>query len=848
MRIFSTRTQRGFSDHAATMVVLSASIVLLALATPAQAQVGFGRTVAVGQEEVFIGEPGNLLTPGFVYVYRPRAGGWEEAQRLTRSKPTSGDGFGQTIALDGDTLLVSATPEKHGAVFVFQRGSVGWTEVGRITRDQVGGEDLFGGALAVSGDLVLVGASGHSENVGAAYIFRRQDEGWIQVTELLPEGAEKAAPAEAVKEAQRGEEVEGDHAEPGEEADSKEGEESKPRAPRFGAAVAIEGDWAMIGAPEESGTGRVYVFHREADSWKHVAKLPSDGGQEGASFGSTIVLSDGSAIIGAIGENTTGAVQLYRLEDDQWTAEGGLRPFDSTGAARFGASIVADEGEVLVGAPSAAGSQGRIYRFGRSADGVWTDATKLAISGLGRGAGFASSLAKRGDLLVAGIPGDDYGAGTAVIMERSFGGWDRVRVVSDARGLDPVLGGPIECADGKASIFPCENFDLISFLPVHAMGGGRGVWANDIWGWTDPETGRDYALVGLSDRASFVDVTDPYSPVYVGNLPRTEGSPGSAWRDIKVHADHAFIVSDAAETHGVQIFDLTRLRRFEGTPIEFTEDAHYGRINSAHNIVMNESTAFAYVVGASGGGETCGGGLHMINVEDPREPIFAGCFADISSGRRKTGYSHDAQCVVYHGPDERYEGHELCFGSNETALSIADVTDKRSPLAVAMATYPNVAYTHQGWLTEDHRYFYINDEGDEISGTVDGTRTLIFDVQELDDPILVSEYIHDVESIDHNLYIVGNRMFQSNYNAGLRVLDISDPENPEMVGYFDTVPWGENNVVAPGEATYESFSWSNYPFFEGGFVLVTSTREGLFIVKEQGDGPGANARGSTYDN
>ena len=259
--------------------------------------------------------------------------------------------------------------------------------------------------------------------------------------------------------------------------------------------------------------------------------------------------------------------------------------------------------------------------------------------------------------------------------------------------------------------------------------------------------------------------------------------------------------------------------------LTFDEDFHYDLVNSVHNIVVNEETGFAYAVGASGGGNTCGGGLHMINIQDPKNPTFAGCFAHTNTGRRGTGYSHDAQCVVYNGPDEEHAGKEICFGSNETALSISDVTDKENPVALAMESYPNVAYTHQGWLTDDQSYFYMNDELDEVQGLTTNTRTLIWDVKDLDEPILVKEHLSENRSSDHNLYIKGNLMYQSNYNSGLRVFDISDVVNPREVAFFDTVP-GEDFPAMDG-------SWSNYPFFESGIVVVTSGRQGLFLVRKR---------------
>jgi choice-of-anchor B domain-containing protein len=397
--------------------------------------------------------------------------------------------------------------------------------------------------------------------------------------------------------------------------------------------------------------------------------------------------------------------------------------------------------------------------------------------------------------------------------------------------LQAIMGDKAPCTDGSAEGFDCKQVDLLSFLPLDMIGADRGVVTNDIWGWTDPETGREYALVGRTDGTSFVDVTDATNPVYVGDLPMTDGARGNVWRDIKVYENHAYVVADNAGEHGMQVFDLTALRDAdpEAMPITFEQAAHYDKIHSAHNVIINTDTGYAYIVGSSGGGQTCGGGLHMVNIQEPTKPTFEGCFADPSTGRTGTGYSHDAQCVIYNGPDADYQGREICLGFNETAISIADVTDKENPKAISTASYPNHAYVHQGWLTEDHRYFYVNDELDEINGLAENTRTLIWDVQDLDDPQLVKEYFLSEPSTDHNLYIKGSTMYQSNYVSGLRVLDVSDPENPEQVGHFDTVPFGDNSAGFGG-------SWSNYPYFKSGTIVVTSMNEGLFVVKKSQQG------------
>lgn len=216
----------------------------------------------------------------------------------------------------------------------------------------------------------------------------------------------------------------------------------------------------------------------------------------------------------------------------------------------------------------------------------------------------------------------------------------------------------------------------------------------------------------------------------------------------------------------------------------------------------------------------------MVDLTDPVNPTFAGCFSDANTGHASSGYSHDAQCIRYEGPDPDHAGREICFGANENALSIADVTDKENPVALAAMEYPNSAYLHQGWVSDDHRYFYMNDELDELAGAAPRTRTLVWDIEDLDDPVLVNEHLGTNEASDHNLYVQGDLMYQSNYLSGLRILDISDPENPEEVGFFDTVPQGGD---IPGFAG----SWSNYPFFESGVIIVTSMREGLFVLKKK---------------
>jgi choice-of-anchor B domain-containing protein len=362
------------------------------------------------------------------------------------------------------------------------------------------------------------------------------------------------------------------------------------------------------------------------------------------------------------------------------------------------------------------------------------------------------------------------------------------------------------CVGGLAGPYPCDKVDLLAFMPLGDIGGGSG---NDIWGWTGCSN-REFALMGRSSGTSFVEITDPENPIYLGNLPTQTAN--SSWRDIKTYADHAFIVSEAS-AHGMQVFDLTQLCNIPSPPITFSNTAHYSGFGSAHNIVINEDTGFAYAVGTG----TCSGGLDMVNINTPASPTNAGCFS-------ADGYTHDAQCIVYNGPDAAYVGQEICFNYNEDTLTIVNVTDKNSPVQISRTGYSGSAYTHQGWITEDHTYVLQDDELDE-QNFGHNTRTRIWDVSDLDNPSIIGAHDSNNPAIDHNQYIKGDYAYQSNYRAGLRILNIIDIANGNLSeeAYFDIYP-ANNNASFSG-------SWSNYPYFDSGVVIVSGIGEGLFIVQ-----------------
>lgn len=367
------------------------------------------------------------------------------------------------------------------------------------------------------------------------------------------------------------------------------------------------------------------------------------------------------------------------------------------------------------------------------------------------------------------------------------------------------------CENGFADIYPCQNYDLMAKISIADLG-GPGSSGNDCWGWFDPETQKEYALIGTSTGTTFVDVTIPNSPIIVGTLPTA--TVNSAWRDIKVFENYAFVVADNAGNHGMQIFDLRRLRNVTSPPESFTSDVHYtlfgnAEFEHAHNVVIDEISAYAYIAGTPLG-------TLFVEIENPLAPLNANGLEE---------YSHDAQVVVYNGPDIEHNGKEIFIGCNENQIVITDVTNKANPIELSRISYNNVGYTHQGWLTEDMAYFLLGDETDELKFG-NKTRTIIFDFTDLDNPKYHFQYFGPTSAIDHNGYVKGDIFYQSSYTAGVRVIDISAIENANFseIGYFDTYP--ENNSPAFNGA------WSVYPFLPSGNIIISDINRGMFVIRK----------------
>lgn len=447
-----------------------------------------------------------------------------------------------------------------------------------------------------------------------------------------------------------------------------------------------------------------------------------------------------------------------------------------------------------------------------------------------------------------------------VNLKQALNGREIKRTANTGRGM-PSIMGPFPDTENMEWLGQVVNRDLGASRLI----GTGATFLSDIWGWTS-STKKEYAIVGNNSGIAFVRVTNPANPVFLGIVPtiNTE-TQRNWWWDIKTFGHYAYFVSEVTGT-GVGIVDLNKIDAMSEAPEDGVLDLdaignryHPNGLLAAHNISINEDTGYAYLTGATKDTNIDAGfvenGMVILSLNgDPLEPVEVGQIL----GRD----THDAHVISYSGPDIDHVGKEIAFVFNGTdhTVGIYDVTDDKQIINVAEddsitiseTTYNGASFTHQGWVTEDQHFMIMGDEEDELFGLQDPrnphlpdtARTYVWNIQDLDDPTVVSTFDSPAASIDHNLFVRVDAdsgrefVYHANYTAGVRVTELTRQGSPgsgqmavlEEVAHMDTEPrlpnlhmnFNYNIWVGP---------WGVYPFLDSGTIIASDGLNGLVLMK-----------------
>lgn len=388
-----------------------------------------------------------------------------------------------------------------------------------------------------------------------------------------------------------------------------------------------------------------------------------------------------------------------------------------------------------------------------------------------------------------------------------------------------------DCIDGDAGGFACLNISLLAHIPLNQFP-SKPSSANDIWGHFDLNTGKEYAIIGLRNGISVVDVSEPELPLIVGNI----SGQSTSWRDIKVlqffdvihnrWRAYAYATADNV-SEGVTIIDLSGLPDSIALVQKQTIDAsahnvYISNVDYGLNIAQPSSEPLLHITGSN----RSNGSFRSYSLLDPENLSLS--FQPVSSSA--LDYTHDASSLLINDSRAQNEcsnataiGCNVILDFNESTLKLWDHSKADEVIALSDTGYPMAEYTHSGWWTEDQQFVLVHDELDEQKHNINTTIN-IFDISSLKKPLLVATWRGPTRAIDHNGFVRGNHYFMSNYERGLTILDISQAASPQQIGFFDTYPVS-NNAAFNG-------AWGVYPFLPSGNILVSDINSGLFILRD----------------
>ncbi|MDB0020827.1 choice-of-anchor B family protein [bacterium] len=311
---------------------------------------------------------------------------------------------------------------------------------------------------------------------------------------------------------------------------------------------------------------------------------------------------------------------------------------------------------------------------------------------------------------------------------------------------------------------------------------------NDIWGWVD-SAGNEYAIVGMNDGTSIIDLSDPLSPQEILFVP----GMNSTWRDIKTYGNYAYVTTEAM--NGLLIIDLSNLPDSANTNTYLYTGPANAQWQRAHNIYI-DNRGYAYIFGANRGS---GGAIILDLNQDPTQPVE---IADINNW-----YVHDGMV----------KGDTLFLANgNNSLFSLWDVSSPATP--VLLAQNPTVGYySHNIWSSDDGNYIYTTEEDN-------GGHLSEFNISDLNNIDLTDKIQAEPGNniMPHNAFYINDYIVNSYYTTGIQIFDVKSKGNIVNVGHFDTSP----NFSGPGS----NGCWGVYPYLPSGIIIASDIENGFFVL------------------
>ena len=311
---------------------------------------------------------------------------------------------------------------------------------------------------------------------------------------------------------------------------------------------------------------------------------------------------------------------------------------------------------------------------------------------------------------------------------------------------------------------------------------------NDIWGWVD-SAGNEYAIVGMNDGTSIIDLSDPISPQEVLFVP----GMNSIWRDIKTYGNYAYVTTEAM--NGLLIIDLSNLPDSANTNTYLYTGPSNAQWQKAHNIYIDDR-GYAYIFGANRGS---GGAIILDLNQDPTQPVE---IADINNW-----YVHDGMV----------KGDTLFLANgNNSLFSVWDVSNPSTP--VLLSQNPTVGYySHNIWSSDDGNYIYTTEEDN-------GGHLSEFNITDLNNIDLTDKIQAEPGNniMPHNAFYINDYIVNSYYTTGIQIFDVKSKGNIVNVGHFDTSP----NFSGPGS----NGCWGVYPYLPSGIIIASDIENGFFVL------------------